>query len=105
MTAHPAPEDRKGVPMSSRLPALLATLAILAATGAGCSSAPGSAPTSGPATGPESGAGTTGATSPSGTSTSGRPAALAAGTCWDEAKVGADPQDVRALSKSTGVPY
>lgn len=70
---------------------LLVTLALAAVLVVGCSQGPlpgtGASSDSAPGTSPPSSAG------------------LVEGTCWTDAKLGADPQDVLKLSDREGVPY
>lgn len=90
---HEQADNRKALPMSSSLRLLAVLVATVAlAVSAGCSQdrVPGggdSASGSGPG-------------SPSGSS-----ASLAEGSCWSGALLGADPQDVLAVSGAYDVPY
>ena len=79
--------------MSSSVRLLLATLVLV--LGAGCSQAPM----------PGAEESRIGSESGSGSGRASEPGALAEGTCWSGHLLGADPQDVLALSGRYGVPY
>src|SRR4051812_23774081 len=89
------------MPTRPRLLGPMVALAVLAAVAAGCSSS--RVPTVDRSSGVGPSQVDSSSSSPP-TAPDGSPV-LAQGTCWSGTTVGADPQDVLALSKRSGVPY